>query len=203
MSNKISEFKCFHNTPFPKITAVFITMALIFLMNSCHNNESDDNTMTDTLLKNYMNSLCDFDISAMNENNLYKTDQYPDSESVKSACKIIAQKISWSVDNININGSTAIAQVKIILPNDVESICNSALNNSMMQIEQGSDKTPDELIRTEIKNYTDNAETREISAEISMSKVGNKWFISQSPDTASIISDIRTPVAAIYSIIEQ
>lgn len=203
MSNKISKFDCFHNTPFTKITAVFIAIALVLLMTSCNNDESDDNTMTDTLLKKYMNSLCNFDISAMNENNLYKIDEYPDSDNVKSVCKIIAQKISWSVENININGSTAIAQVKITLPTDVEAICNSSLNDAMMQIEQGTEASSDELIRTEIKNYLNSAETHEISAEVSMSKVGNKWFISQSPDTASIISDIRTPVAAIYSIIEQ
>lgn len=203
MSNKISKFDCFQNRHLIKITSILISAVLIFAMSACHKDESDDNTMTNTLLNDYMNSLCDFDINAMNKNNLSQIEDYSDSDGTKSACKVLAKKINWSIESVNINGSTAIAQVAITLPDDIEGICSSALSDAMMQLEQGSDKTTYELIQTQIEKYADSADTREISAEISMSKVGNKWFISQSLDTTSIISDIRTPVAAVYSIIEQ
>lgn len=201
--NSIAFNQRISNSIFVKVPVIFIVVSMILVTCSCRRNESDDSSMTDSILKGYMNSLCSFNIDAMNENNLSKISEYSDSEGIKASCKVIAEKINWSVENVNINGSTAIAQVKITVPNDIEGICSAALNDAMMQMEQNTDKTFDALIRDAIKKYADSAETQEISAEVSMSKVGNKWYISQSTDTAAIISDIRTPVAAIYSIAGQ
>jgi hypothetical protein len=203
MSYKISQPLSLRISHLLKAAAMLMSAALILVVCSCHKEESDDSSMTDTLLKNYMNALCEFDISAMNESNLGTIEDYSDSDSVKSACKILAGKISWSADNVNINGNTAVVQLNITLPNDIEGICRAAFDNAMIQLEQETDKTPDELIRTQLKKYADAADTRQISAEISMCKVDNKWFINQSTDTATIISEIRTPAAAIYSMITQ
>ena len=197
MYNKIHKF-----SRHSRILAVLMSFIMLLAVQSCKKTEQDDKTMTDTLMKNHLNALCSFDISKMNENNLAKLDEYSDSEGVKTACKLFAGKITWSVESININSSTAIAQVKLDVPANIADICGSALDDAMKQIEQGTDTAPDELIRVGIKNRLGELEMSTVTSEIHMSKVGNKWYISKSPDTAEIISDIRTEVVAVYSVIE-
>ncbi len=185
-----------------RIWAILAAFIILFTVASCQQNEPDDKTMTDSLIKDHLNALCSFDIPGMNKNNMGKIDQYSDSQDAKSACKIIAGKITWSVESININSSTAIAQIKINVPTNTSDVCASALNNTMRQIEQGSSSNPGEIICNEIKKQVDKFEFNTISSEVHMSKVGNKWYISKSPDTAEVISDIRTQVIAIYSVVE-
>lgn len=199
----MTSHKINHTLFFCRIIAVLMSAMVIFGAASCQENEADDNTMTETLIQDYMDAICKFDIAGINKNSLGKIDEYSDSSGVEASCKLIAGSVKWEITNININGSTAIAQIKIHVPANISDICQNALSDAMMQIEHDSDSTPDELLRNAIKNNLADTEIDVINSEVSMSKIGNKWYISKSPDTATIISDIRTPVAAIYSMLEQ
>lgn len=199
----MTSHKINHTFYFCRLFAVLMSAVMIFAATACQDNVEDDKTMTDSLIENYMDALCKFDIAEINKNSLGNINEYSDSSGVKSACKLIAGSIKWEITNININGSTAIAQIKIYMPSDIGDICQSALNDAMLQTENGSDSTPDELLRSAVKSRLADTEMEVINSEVSMSKIGNKWYISKSPDTAAIISDIRTPVAAVYSILEQ
>ena len=179
-----------------------MSFIILLAVSSCQNNEADDKTMTDSLMKNHLNAMCSFDIAGMNENNLGKIDGYSDSEATQAACRLIAKKITWSIESININSSTAIAQVKIDVPANTADICSSALNDAMMQIEQGTETAPEEIICNAIKKHLDEIQLDTVTSEIHMSKVDNKWYISKSPDTAQIISDIRTQTAAVFTVVQ-
>lgn len=199
----MTSHKINHKFYFYRIITVLMSAMMIFSAAACQEQEADDNTMTDTLIQNHMDALCKFDIEGINKNSLGKIEKYSDSSEVESACKLIAGSVKWEITNISINGSTAIAQIKIHTPSDISDICQVSLSDAMIQMERGSDATPDELLRSALKTHLESADTEPINSEVSMSKIGNKWYISKSPDAAAIISDIRTPVAAIYSILEQ
>lgn len=185
-----------------RILASLMSFMILLAVSSCQNNETDDKTMTDLLMKNHLSAMCSFDIAGMNKNNLGKIDEYSDSEATKAACRLIARKITWSIESININSSMAIAQVKIDVPANTADICSSALNDAMMQIEQGTDAAPEEVICNAIKKHLDEIQLDTVTSEIHMSKVDNKWYISKSPDTTQIISDIRTQTAATFTVVQ-
>lgn len=197
MYNKTYRFTRQH-----RILAAIMSFIMLLAVQSCQNTQQDDKTMTDSLMKNHLNALCDFDIAGINENNLGKIDEYSDSEAAKASCRLIAGKITWAIESININSSTAIAQVKIDIPTNTADICGSALTDVIIQIEQNPDINQEEIIRNAIKTHLDEIQLSSLTSEIHMSKVGNKWYISKSSDTAEIISDIRTEVAAVFAVFQ-
>lgn len=186
-----------------RLLGLFMTLCVIMSAASCHNDTEDDSNLTENLVKSYMQSFCNYDISKMNGSSLLKFPSYDDSDDVNACCKLLASKVSWTIESINVSGNSAIAQVNVTMPNDFDGICKDALNDAMLQIEQDSHRLPAEVINLAIKKFANKADKTSITAEISISKVNNKWYIAKSQDVTEIISEIRTPVAAIYSIIEQ
>lgn len=183
--------------------ALLAALCMIFVTASCSDNTVDDKDLTESLVKSYMESFCSYDISNMNKNSLSKWETYPDGDEVVTSCKLLASKIKWSVESINVSGNSAIAQVSVTLPADWNSICQAALDDAMMQLEQDSDRLPAEVIHSAIKNYANKADKTAMTVEITMSKVNNKWYITKSQDVNEILSEIRTSVAAVYSVIGQ
>lgn len=186
-----------------RLAAMLTAWCLVFLTASCRSDTADDKNMTENLVKSYMESFCGYDIGKMNKSSLLKLETYSDGDEVNTSCKLLASKVKWTIESINVSGNSAIAQVSLSLPADFESICQQALDDAMLQIEQDSDRLPAEIINLAIKKYAGNADQTSMTAEISMSKVNNQWYIAKSQDVTEIISDIRTPVAAVYSVIGQ
>ena len=139
----------------------------------------------------------------MNKNSLSKWEVYADGDEVTTSCKLLASKIKWTTESINVSGNSAIAQVNLTPPADFNGICREALDDTMLQLEQDSDRLPAEVLNLSIKNYANRADKISITVEISMSKVNNQWYIAKSQDVTDLLSDIRTPVAAVYSVIGQ
>ena len=84
----------------------------------------------------------------------------------------------------------------------MEAICGSALNDAVAKLDGGSDDSWTDLLVSAIRKRAGKAKTEEISVEIHMTKVDNKWYIVKSLGVNHIVSDIRTSVAAVVSIIE-
>ena len=159
--------------------------------------------MTEELLNSYMKGLCNYNIGAMNKCCMAKRDVYDDGESALKACKSLSSQIEWKSDNISIDGNSAIAQVSITMPLDIDSICGDALNDTVSILEGNPDDNPSDLLVSAIKKRAGRAETTVISAEIAMTKVENKWYIVKSLGVNRIVSDIRTPVVRVFSYVEK
>ena len=186
-----------------RIFALFMIVCIMSSMVSCGDDTTDDKNLTENLVKSYMQSFRDYNISKMNGSSLFKFESYNDSDEVDASCKLLASNVSWTIDGISVSGNSAIAQVTMTVPVDFEGICRDALDDAMLQIEQDSHRLPAEVINLSIKKFANKADKTSVSSEISMSKVNNKWYISKSQDVIEIISEIRAPVAAIYSVIGQ
>ncbi len=186
-------------------TCVLLSVMLLLLMTvvSCGDNPSDDKTMTDEMITQYLTALCEYDIKTMNQNSLSAIESYGDSKAVNASCKVLAARIEWQIENISIDGNAAIAQVTIVRPQDFEAICTDALTDAMQQIEQSTEHTPTEFLAASIKTYAQKTDTIRISVEIPMSKVANKWMISKTHTIDGMISEIRTSTAAVYALIGQ
>lgn len=189
--------------PAARLAALLAALCMMLAAVSCSNDTVDDKDLTQSLVKSYMEAFCSYDISKMNKNSLSKLEAYSDSDEVNTSCKLLASKIKWTMESINISGNAAIAQISMTMPADFDGICRGALDDAMIQIEQDSDQLPAEIINSAIKQYAGRADTTSLTAEISLSKVNNKWYVAKSQDVTEIISDIRTPVAAVYHVIEQ
>lgn len=194
---------CPHGRHLRQWVALLTALTVMLLAVSCGKKQSTDQTMTEALITEYMNGLCKYDISAMNKTRLSKLDAYGDGKDVNAACRLLASRIQWQSDAVSINGNSAIAQITVALPADFDGICRDALGDTLLKLEQGSEKTPAELLRDAMDSRAEKAEITDISMEISMNKIDNKWYIVQSNRVDGIISDIRTPVAAVYSMIDQ
>ena len=140
-------------------------------------------------------------IVADNKCSMGKLDAYDDCEEAVMACGTLAGRIKWEGDNISIHGNSAIAQVKLTLPADFGEICDLALSDVMKTVDGGSERDPAELLASAIRKRAGNAGYTQLSVEVSMTKVNNKWYIVQSLGINHVISDIRTPVASAYSMI--
>lgn len=183
--------------------ALLAALCMVLVTAACSDNTVDDKDLTESLVKSYMESFCRYDIGGMNKNSLSKLESYADGDEVTTSCKLLASRVKWTTESINVSGNSAIAQVSVTLPADFDGICRAALDDAMLQMEQGSDRLPAEVLHLSIKNYANRAEKVALTAEISMSKVNNKWYVAKSQDITEILSDIRTPVAAVYSVIGQ
>lgn len=186
-------------------TCALLSVMLLLLLTvvSCRDNPSDDKTMTDEMITQYLTALCEYDIKTMNQNSLSVIESYGDGKAVNASCKVLAARISWQIENISINGNAAIAQVTITRPKNFEVICTDALSDAMKQIEQNTERTPAEILAASIKTRAEKTDAVQISVEIPMSKVANKWMIGKTHTIDGIISEIRTPTAAVYSLIGQ
>ncbi len=180
-----------------------VMLLLLLTVVSCKDTPSDDKAMTDEMITQYLTAMCEYDIKAMNKNSLSVIESYGDGKAVNASCKVLAERIEWQIENISIDGNAAIAQVTIVRPQDFEAICTDALGDAMQQIEQNTEHTPAEILAASIKTYAGKTDTIRISVEIPMSKVANKWMIGKTHIIDGIISEIRTPTAAVYSLIGQ
>ena len=185
-------------------TCVLLSVMLLLLtVVSCKEQPSDDKTVTDQIIRQYLTALCEYDIKTMNKNSLSVIESYGDSKAVNASCKVLAARISWQIENISINGNAAIAQITLVRPQNFEVICTDALSDAMRQIEQNAERTPAEILASAIKSRAEKTDAVQISVEIPMSKVANKWMISKTHTIDGIISEIRTPTSAVYSLIGQ
>ena len=157
-----------------RVISLIMALTVFFFCSSCGESKSDDSSMTEELLNSYMKGLCN-----------YKS------------------QIEWKSDNISIDGNSAIAQVSITMPLDIDSICGDALNDTVSILEGNPDDNPSDLLVSAIKKRAGRAETTVISAEIAMTKVENKWYIVKSLGVNRIVSDIRTPVVRVFSYVEK
>jgi hypothetical protein len=184
------------------LSAAFLMLLLpVLACTSCGESKSDDSSLTESLLHSYMECFCDYNIAGMNKCSMGKLDSYDDCEQAVRACGMLAGRIKWEGDNIGIHGNSAIAQVKLTLPADFREICDLALSDVMKDVDGGSDGDPAEMLASAIKKRAGKAETAELSVEVSMTKVNNKWYIVQSLGINHVLSDIRTSVACAYSMI--
>ena len=184
-----------------KAAALLVILMLTLGCAGCGEDKSDDSTMTQSLLNSYMNSLCDYNITDMNKCCMAKLDSYNDSEEAVKACRSLAGRIEWQSENISIDGNSAIAQVRLTLPADFSEICDLALSDTIKSLDAGSESDPARLLTSAIKKRAGKAETVGFSVEVSMTKVDNKWYIVKSLGVNRVLSDIRTPVASVYSMI--
>lgn len=183
--------------------ALLSVMLLLLTVVSCKDTPSDDKTVTDEIITQYLTAMCEYDIPTMNRNCLSVIESYGDSKAVNDSCRVLAARISWQIEAISINGNAAIAQVTIVRPKNYEVICTDALDDAMQQIEQNTDRSPAEILAASIKTRAEETDAVQISVEIPMSKISNKWMIGKTHTIDGIISDIRTPTAAVYSLIGQ
>lgn len=182
-------------------SGLFVIMLIMFC-SACGDNKSNDTSMTDSIVDAYMNEFCNYHISGMNQYCMADIDPYDDSESAVKACRALAERIVWEKINISVDGNSAIAQLRLTVPSDMEAICGSALNDAVAKLDGGSDDSWTDLLVSAIRKRAGKAKTEEISVEIHMTKVDNKWYIVKSLGVNHIVSDIRTSVAAVVSIIE-
>ncbi len=181
------------------IPAIISAAIILSLPTACGDDTVTDETLVSELVEDYMSAMAEFDISAMNSSSVCAISEYDDGDSIDEACKIIADSITWEVSGVSINGSAAIAQVDMELPDNTSDVCASALSSAMISVEQGSASDVDELANDKLRDIVDKElEMRSVSTEISLSKIGDDWYISQSTDAAEAIVEIRTSVAAVY-----
>ena len=129
-------------------------------------------------------------------------DPYNDSDAEVKACRAIAERVDWESLPISIDGNSAIAQLKLTVPADVETVCGAALNDTVKALDGGSDDNYADLLIAAIKKRAGNAKTVTLSVEIHMTKVDNKWYIVKSLGVNRFLSEIRTSVTAVFSLIE-
>ncbi len=184
-----------------RVVSLIVALLMMVALPACQEDRSDDSTLTQSLLNSYMKALCDYNISSMNKCCMAKREPFDDSEAEEKSCRSIASLIEWESENISIDGNSAIAQVRITLPEDIESICSAALGDTVKSLDEGSEEDCAQLLASAIRKRAGKAKTVTLSAEISMTKVDNKWYIVKSFGVNSILSDIRTPVAAVFSLI--
>ena len=188
---------------YSRVFCVVVVLLMTVTCSSCGESVSSDSSMTQSLIDSYMNSFCDYNISGMNKCCMANRDPYGDSEAAVKACRSLAQRIKWEKLNISIDGNSAIAQIRILFPEDMEEICRLALNDTIKALDSGSDDNCSELLVSMIKKRAVKAKKQELSVEIHMTKVDNKWYIVKSLGVNRILSEIRTSVAAVYSMIEE
>lgn len=188
-----------------RMAALTVLLALLTVqtaaLSACGESKSDDSALTGKLIDSYMESLRDYNFAGMNQCCMANIDSYTDCEEAVRACQSLAGRIEWRTENISIHGNSAIAQVELTLPADFGEICDLALGDLMKSIDAGSEGNPAELLASAIRKRAAKAESTQLSVEISMTKVGNRWYIVQSIGANRVLSDIRTPVAYAYSVI--
>ena len=184
-----------------RVVSLIVALLMMVALPACQEDRSDDSTLTQSLLNSYMKALCDYNISSMNKCCMAKREPFDDSEAEEKSCRSIASLIEWESENISIDGNSAIAQVRITLPEDIESICSAALSDTVKSLDEGSEEDCAQLLTSAIKKRAGKAKTATLSAEVSMTKVDNKWYIVKSLGINRILSDIRTPVAAVFALI--
>ena len=184
-----------------RAAAVFLAMMTILTFVSCDDAKPDDSSMTRDLLESYMNSVRSYNIASLNKCCMAKLDGYGDSDEVNKGCKALASRIVWECENIRIDGSSAIAQVRVTLPVNFEGICTAAFSDAAARLDDDPEENAASALLSALKKRAAKAETTEQSVEISMTKVDNKWYIVKSMGINRVISDIRTPVKSVYSIL--
>ncbi len=184
-----------------RVFAAGFVLLMAFTCSSCGDSVSSDSTMTESLLNSYMKSFCDYNIGGMNRCCMANLDTFEDSDAIMKSCRSIAQRVEWENLNVSIDGNSAIAQVRIILPADLEGLCRLALNDTVKALDGGSDADFSASLASAIKKRAGQAPTQEMSVEIHMTKVDNKWYIVKSLGVNRMISEIRTSVVAVFSII--
>ena len=184
------------------VFSVVFAMLMTIACSSCGDNKSNDITMTEKLLDSYMNAFCEYNISGMNKCCMVNRDQFDDSDAEVKACRTLAERIEWESLNISVDGNSAIAQLRLTVPADIDVICGSALNDAMKILDGGSNDNYSDRLTSAIKKRAGNAKTQALSVEIHMTKVNNKWYIVKSLGVNRILSEIRTSVVAVFSIID-
>ncbi len=185
------------------VALLSVLFLLLTTVVSCKDQPSDDKTVTDHIIRQYLTALCEYDIKTMNQNSLSVIESYGDSKEINASCKVLAARISWQIEGISINGNAAIAQITLVRPQNFEVICTDALGDAMRQIEQNTERTPAQMLGASIKSRAEKTDAVQISVEIPMSKVADKWMIGKTHTIDGIISEIRTPTAAVYALIGQ
>lgn len=182
------------------VSALFIALIMLFCV-SCGESGSDDSAMTKALLDSYMTALCDYDLSGMNQCCMAGLEPYGDGEAAVKSCRSIAGRMDWESESIVISGSSATARLRMTAPADIPGICASALDDAVKSLDEDPDADPAELLASGIRKRAGKADVTAFSAEVTMAKVGNQWFIVRSPDVNRLLSEIRTPVAAAFAIL--
>lgn len=186
-----------------RFAALLTVCCLLLSAVSCRSKPDDDKTMTQSVVKSYLDAFGGYQIPKMNQVSLTKLETYDDSNEINTSCKLLTSRTARTMESITVSGNSAIAQVSITMPRDFDGICREALDNAMLQMEQDtSERLPAEILNLSIKKYANQAEKVTVTAEISLSKVNNKWYIVKSQDIVDILSDIRTSVAAVYSVLD-
>ena len=194
------------NIPQPgikRIVSLVMAVILTLFCTACGESKSDDSAMTEELLNSYMKALCNYNIGAMNKCCMAKREAFDDGDEAIKACRHIASLIEWKNDNISIDGNSAIAQVSITMTDEIEAVCVAALDDTVRILDEGAEDNPGDLLASAIKKRAAKAKTVTVSAEIAMTKVDNKWYIVKSLGVNRIISNIRTPVIAAFSLINE
>ena len=181
--------------------ALLMTLFAALFSVSCGEKKSEDEAMTEALIRSYMDSLCDYNISGMNKCCMGGVASYGDGKQVVRACRSVASRIEWETESVTVNGSSAVARIKISVPADVAGICSAALDDAVGSFDAEPESNPYELLAAAVKKRAGKAELKELSAEVTMTKVANKWYIIKSSDVTGILSEIRTPVAAVFDVL--
>ena len=183
--------------------ALLTACCLLLMCVSCGEKPDDDKDMTRSAVEQYLDAFGQYNIAKMNQVSLTKFAAYDDSAEVNAACKLLTSRTTRTVEGITVSGNAAIAQISIAAPADYQAICREALDSAMLQIEQDtSEKPPAEILRLSIKKTAGHADRIPSTAEITLSKVNNKWYIVRSQDIADLMSEIRTAVVSAYTVIE-
>ena len=183
--------------------ALLTACCLLLMCVSCGEKPDDDKDMTRSVVEQYLDAFGQYNIARMNQVSLTRFAAYDDSAEVNAACKLLTSRTTRTVEGITVSGNAAIAQISIAAPEDYQTICREALDSAMLQIEQDtSEKPPAEILRLSIKKTVGQADRIPSTAEITLSKVNNKWYIVRSQDIADLMSEIRTAVVSVYTVIE-
>lgn len=181
---------------------LLVAALLAFCASGCGKSRSDDRTVTEKLMNDYMTALCAYNIKNMNRSSLTAFDQYGDSDAVIASCRELASHITWEIEDISISGNTAIAQVTLTQPIDYEAICSEALDEAMRQIGKSEEPRSAELLADAIRLAARKSDAVQTPVEIPLSKVDNQWRVAKTHAVDSILSNIRTSVAAVYAYLD-
>lgn len=169
---------------------------------SCGDDNSDD-TLTENLVSSYMDAVCDFNIPGMNKCRMTRIDASADSSQATASCVRLASLITWECEGISINGSSAVASIKMTVPVSYEKICFAALGDAMDSLGKNPDQKPSDALDSAIRSRGSRSDRILVTKDIRLSKVGDKWYVASSPDIDDIIFDIRSQVSAVYSVISR